>query len=155
MPGSKVWGVDDPARSIAWFHRLPSYQGMREVGSSGIFQCPAYHWPGPRSRTGFGSEPPKSYKMNASIDSQRGRYAPFELGGCSDAGQVALFVDGDTGTGMGLWGHAPPAALDDRRHGGAVNMLCADGRVVRLIQRPPDRHWTTAIAWRSADWGNR
>jgi hypothetical protein len=151
-PGSRAWGVSDPARSIAWYHRLPPYHGLREVGAAGIFQCPSYHWGGPRGHSALGREPPKSYKMNAAIDSERGRYEPFALGACRDADRLVLFLDADTGTGMGQWGHAPVSAVDATRHGGAVNVLCADGRLVRLVDAPADHRWDTALTWRSRDW---
>jgi prepilin-type N-terminal cleavage/methylation domain-containing protein/prepilin-type processing-associated H-X9-DG protein len=153
LPGSRLWGVNDPARSIAWFHRLPPYLDQKQVPKGGtIFQCPGFHWQGPRA---FASEVPKSYKMNSYIDSDGNRYRPFALGGASDAAELVLFVDATTGTGMGQWGHAPPSAVDDSRHRGFVNVLYADGHTTSTVKTPPARIWTPVMKWRSDDWTGR
>ena len=150
VPASRLWGATDPARSSAWFHRLPPYLDQAKVPKGNtIFQCPGFHYTGPRA---FASEVPKSYKMNAAIDSDGNRYRPFALGGVSDASQLVLFVDGNTGTGMGQWGHAPPSAVDDSRHRGFVNVLYADGHTTSTVKTPPSRIWTPAMKWRSDDW---
>lgn len=153
VPGSKVWGVSDPKRSIAWYHRLPSELGQTKVPTgSSIFQCPGFQAGGPQV---FGHDIPKSYKMNASIDSDRGRYAPFALGGVRDAATLVLFIDATTKPGMGQWGHAPASAVDDSRHGQRVNVLYADGHSSSVVTKTKTQTWTSVLKWKSEEWPKR
>jgi prepilin-type processing-associated H-X9-DG protein len=152
-PGSRAWGANDPARSIAWYHRLPRELGQDKVPSGpSIFQCPDFQ---PGGRQVFGHDIPKSYKMNAAIDSDRGRYVPFLLGGVRDAASLVLFVDATTAPGMGQWGHAPASAVDDTRHGRRVNILFADGHSIGVAASPRPRTWSEALKWKSEEWTGR
>lgn len=150
VPGSKIWGVSDPKRSIAWYHRLPRELGQAKVPTgTSIFQCPNFRAGGPQV---FGHDIPKSFKMNASIDSERGRYVPFVLGGVRDSASLVLFVDATTKPGMGQWGHAPASAVDDTRHGKRVNVLYADGHSTGMVASPKPKSWTSALKWKSEEW---
>ena len=73
--------------------------------------------------------------MNASIDSDRGRYAPFALGSEHDALSLVLFIDATTKPGMGQWGHAPTFAVDDFHHGKRVYVLNADGHSAGVVTK--------------------
>jgi prepilin-type processing-associated H-X9-DG protein len=153
VPGSKAWGVADPARSIAWYHRLPRELGQDKVPTGpSIFQCPDFQ---PGGTQVFGHDIPKSYKMNAAIDSERGRYVPYLLGGVRDASSLVLFIDATTRTGMGQWGHAPASAVDDSRHGQRVNVLFADGHSTSVFASPRPRTWSEALKWKSVEWTAR
>lgn len=153
IPGSKVWGVSDPKRSIAWYHRLPPELGLAKVPTgTSVFQCPGFQGGGPQV---FGHDIPKSYKMNASIDSDRGNYAPFALGGVRDAASLVLFIDATTKPGMGQWGHAPASAVDDVRHGKRVNVLHADGHGTSVVTKTKAQTWTSVLKWKSEEWPKR
>ena len=153
VPGSKVWGSSDPKRSIAWYHRLPPELGQAKVPTrASVFQCPVFQVGGPQV---FGHDIPKSYKMNASIDSDRGRYAPFALGGVRDAATLVLFIDATTKPGMGQWGHAPASAVDDSRHAQRVNVLYADGHSSSVVTKTKTQTWTSVLKWKSEEWTKR
>lgn len=153
IPGSKVWGASDPKRSIAWYHRLPPELGQAKVPTgSSIFQCPGFQAGGPQV---FGHDIPKSYKMNASLDSDHGRYAPFALGGVRDAATLVLFIDATTKPGMGQWGHAPASAVEDSRHSQRVNVLFADGHSTSVVTKSKTQTWTSVLKWKSEEWTTR
>jgi prepilin-type processing-associated H-X9-DG protein/prepilin-type N-terminal cleavage/methylation domain-containing protein len=128
-------GVQDPARSKAWFHRLPRYADAEGVGGSrSIFQCPGHD---SQPAEVFDHASPKSYKMNTYLDrAHPGR--PYMQGSHRRLeASTVLFIDAVAGeTGMGQWGHCPVTAVDDSRHPGAANVLFLDCHVVR--SEPPD-----------------
>jgi prepilin-type processing-associated H-X9-DG protein len=143
MPAERTFGVDDPATSPAWFHRLPPYLDASSVRSQ-VFQCPGFRWRGPRV---FRDACPKSYKMNAYLDDRGERHQP--LGGPA---RVPLFVDAVAGeTGMGQWGHCVPSAVEGGRHRGVVNVLFLDGSAVAGIEVGADGRFDRSVPWRPDD----
>src|SRR4051812_10726619 len=131
LPAKSNFGVDDAARSPAWFDRLPPYVDLPDVGRrTGVFQCAGFHGvPAPV----FTHAMPKSLKMNAYLDADR-RPRHYALGSAHDESSVALFVDAVAkDTGMGQWGHAPRSAVDDSRHRGRINVLCCDGHALTVV----------------------
>jgi len=149
LPADSTFGDDEAATSPAWFHRLPPYLGSRDVRGRGVFQCAGFRW---HAALRIRHASPKSYKMNAYLDHD-GRPRHYRLGSVRDESSLVLFVDAVAGeTGMGQWGFALPAAVDDSRHAGVVNVLHADGHSRAQVTRPGDGKWMRALYWQSADW---
>ena len=150
IPASRNFGSLKPEQSFAWFHRLPPLMSSRTVtqGGGSYFQCPLFNG---ESAGLLSNEIPKSYKMNSKIDQERNRYMPFRFNQISDPRDVVLFVDAITTGGMGQWGHASSAAVDDKRHRGWVGVLYADGHTTRVKTRPSEG-WKNAFQWESVDW---
>jgi prepilin-type N-terminal cleavage/methylation domain-containing protein len=149
-PSSRNWGSVPPAKSIAWFHRLPPLMSERTVGQSGgnYWQCPQFNGQGAGI---LNNEIPKSYKMNAKIDEERGNYSPYQFGLIKDAADIPLMLDATTSGGMSQWGHAPISAVDDSRHFGWISVLYADGRTTR-VQKRSSQGWEKDLQWTSKEW---
>ena len=128
-------GERNPAKSRAWFYRLPKYADADTVrGKNSVFQCPGCENCEPEL---FDNASPKSYKMNTYLDAgEKGK--PYQLGRRKRLERkTVLFIDAVAGeTGMGQWGHCPVTAVDDSRHSGSANVLFLDCHVVK--SEPPD-----------------
>ncbi len=144
LPATRNWGDDDPATSPAWFHRLPSYVGQRDLKKGlSIFQCAAFRW---REPIVFTNASPKSFKCNAALE-DAGRPRHYRLGSFTQEHEFVLFIDGVAKeTGMGQWGHCPPQAVDGSRHRGEANLLALDGHSLRAVKRTGNE-WTPALRW--------
>lgn len=141
FPTASQAGIDDPARSPAWFHRLPAQLDQADVRNRSIFQCPAYHAGKPRY---FSNASPKSYKMNDYL-AKTGAYVQ---GTWPDEGSIVLFFDAVAGeTGMGQWGHGRASAVEPRRHHGYVNLLMLDGRTVTCAAGDTNTPWRKTLRW--------
>lgn len=148
LPAEGNCGVQDPAKSPAWFDRLPPYVDDGSVRGRSIFQCPSFRWSGPQA---FTNASPKSYKMNAYLD-EAGRPRHYRLGSARREAEVVLFVDAVAGeTGMGQWGHCLASAVTDERHPRAVNVLALDGRTLSTVPRQPGG-WAAALTWLPEGW---
>lgn len=150
LPAEGHLGVLDPARSPAWFVRLPPYLELPDaLRRTSVFQCAGHR--GAAAEV-FDNAMPKSFKMNAYLDAD-GRPRHYPLGWARDQSEVVLFVDAVAGeTGMGQWGHAPRSAVDDSRHPGRINALCLDGHAQRIGRKDADDP-ASGLRWVSEDWG--
>lgn len=151
LPAEGNLGVADPARSPAWFDRLPPYLDEAKIGMRSMFQCAGFRWNGGES---LANAIPKSLKMNAYLDNAKRpkHYRRGSVRGGAEA-RVALFLDAVAGdTGMGQWGHCYSSAVTDERHPGAVNVLCLDGTTQSVVATPKNGHWHEAIAWLPEGW---
>ena len=151
LPAEGAFGITNPAKSPAWFDRLPSYLDDAKVGMHSIFQCSGFRWSGSAT---FANAIPKSLKMNSYLDSA-GRPRHYRCGSVRGSAEanVVLFVDAVAGdTGMGQWGHCVSSAVTDERHPGAVNVLCLDGRTLTVVSTPKDGRWSRAITWLPDGW---
>ncbi|GDY11448.1 hypothetical protein LBMAG53_03250 [Planctomycetota bacterium] len=151
LPAEGNCGITDPARSPAWFLRLPEMvdSNAKTKPKRSIFQCAAYRWNGPQI---FTNASPKSYKMNSYLDDRGRSWYPSVT--MPQAGRVVLFADAIAGeTGMGQWGELKASGVDDSRHRGAVNVLHGDGHTLSVIASPNRRDgWKTALTWLPDGW---
>jgi prepilin-type N-terminal cleavage/methylation domain-containing protein/prepilin-type processing-associated H-X9-DG protein len=153
LPAEGNKGIDDPARSNAWFYRLPPYCDASDVQARNtIFQCPGCDRADPEI---FDHASPKSYKMNGYLDNKK-RPQTYRLGLLRDESSIVLFLDCVAGeTGMGQWGHAARSAVTDELHPGAINVLYLDGHTQGIIQTPDDvaeNGWGDLLKWESKYW---
>jgi len=150
LPAEGNCGVQDSARSPAWFDRLPAYLDDTKVTSRGIFQCAAY-----RPASGpvvFSNATPKSLKMNSYLDAA-GRSRHYRIGAAPREAAVVLFVDAVAGdTGMGQWGNCPASAVTDQRHPGGVNILALDGHTQFLATKSDTATWAETLTWLPKNW---
>ncbi len=146
LPADSTFGIDDPRRSPAWFHRLPGELDAADVrGPRSVLQCPSYRFAGAEV---FANATPKSYKMNTYLDAS-GRPRHYRLGRFSGESALVLMVDAVAGeTGMGQWGHAPYTAVTAERHGCAC-VLHLDCRTTTHHAAPPGapQAWRDALTW--------
>jgi prepilin-type processing-associated H-X9-DG protein len=154
LPAEGNLGIDDPARSPAWFHRLPELlaadAGNKTRPRASVFQCAAYRWKGSQV---FTNASPKSFKLNAYLD-ENGRPKQYALGSARDEARVVLFADAVAGdTGMGQWGHLFTSGVTDSRHRGAVNVLHLDGHTLSVPQTPKKAaDWKKILRWVPEGW---
>jgi prepilin-type processing-associated H-X9-DG protein/prepilin-type N-terminal cleavage/methylation domain-containing protein len=150
-PAEGNCGDTNPETSPAWWYRLPLYaDGMTVSERNSIFQCPGFEHFDPQH---FDHASPKSYKMNAHLDSG-GRPHHYRRGRFRGEAEYVCLVDAIAGeTGMGQWGHCFPSAVDDSRHPDAVNVLFLDLHV-ESVGTPEDEDedghpdWHKALKWR-------
>lgn len=149
-PAARNMGITDPARSPAWFYRLPPYVDMPDTrGRNTVFQSPTYRWRNPEI---FTNASPKSYKMNDWLG-RHGR-SPFpSILAIPDAAQVVFFANAVAGeTGMGQWGHLVPSGVDWERHGGRTTVLYLDGSGARVVAQPADGDVQQVLPFNSRRW---
>jgi prepilin-type processing-associated H-X9-DG protein/prepilin-type N-terminal cleavage/methylation domain-containing protein len=151
FPAEGNWGINDPARSPAWFFRLPPYiDDVNVAKRTTVFQCAGYR---KHAAQILENASPKSFKMNGYLDDE-GRPRHYTLGSVSDESALVLFIDGIAKeTGMGQWGYALCTAVDDSRHRGRVNVLFCDGHSSNRVVPGQNCNWKTRLKWRSNDWG--
>lgn len=152
FPAEGNCGITDPARSPAWFDRLPALLELPRVDAPGsVFQCAAWRPPGQRR---FANSCPKSFKMNGYLDNDR-RPRHFQPASVRDGSRLVLLLDAVAGeTGMGQWGHAVASAVDDSRHPGRANVLHCDLHVEGVLA-PEDGDWRDRLPWTSERWERR
>ena len=147
LPADGVLGARDAARSPAWFDRLPDL--MDGDKDQGVFQCPGFRYV-PTGR--FGAASPKSFKMNAYLDSE-GRPPHYRQGSVRDEASIMLLIDAVAGeTGMGQWGHCAYSGPSVERHRSRLNLLYLDGHGQSTAEAPADGSWRNALQWTSSTW---
>lgn len=145
LPAEGNCGIDDPARSPAWFHRLPDFLDLPGSRARAL-QCPAWRGLVPEI---FTAATPKSLKWNSYLDNG-GRPRHFALG---RPGTLVLLIDAVAGeTGMGQWGHATASAVEVARHPPSANWLASDGATLHRAETPADGEWADALPWKDPTW---